>query len=101
MSNVTKIVQDRLGRTRSSSRFWLGFEHEIRVEIIDRYLTGEVIVILDGEEIVRESMWKLMRGYYKKHFDIEKEKIGMIEFRGYVLGFSTKISVNGTVVLEL
>jgi len=101
MSNVTKIVQDSLGRTRSSSRFWLGFEHKIRVEIIDRYLTGEVIVILDGEEIVRESMWNLVRGYYKKLFDIEKEKIGIIEFRGYGIGFSTKISVNGTVVLKL
>ena len=98
-TNIRVDRKQSLTHTRIVSTFTLGFEHEITYERHDRVIGGDIIIKLDGQELVRDTLYSLAIGDYKKHFDIEGEPIGLIRITGFGI-FFVRVYINGVPVFR-
>jgi hypothetical protein len=57
--------------------------------------------LLDGKEVIREGIWSIAIGNYKRSFEIEYEPVGQVEILGLALGFFVKVLIKGVVIFEV
>lgn len=99
-TNIRMDKKQSLKHTRIVSKFMLGFEHEMGYERNERVFSGELVITLDGRELIRESLLSVALGNYRRHFDIEGETIGLIKITGLGVALLVKVSINGVDVLK-
>jgi len=92
--------QQGLTRTFMFVTFKLGFSHTLQYERHERGFGGDVIIRLDGEELMREGLISTAFGRTSLQFDIEGQPIGLITIQGVVVGLYVNVTVNGVEVLS-
>ncbi len=93
--------QKGLTRTLISVTFKLGFSHTLEYERHDRGVGGDLIIRLDGEELMREGLISSVFGRTLMQFNIEGQPIGLITIQGAVVGLFVSVKVNGVEVLSV
>ena len=76
-------------------------EHEIKYEKYDSLVNGTIIISLDREEIFRISLVSAALGKISESFEIQRERIGLIEMQGFVAGVYVKVSINGKRIFRI
>lgn len=96
---ITK-KQEGITRTLMSVTFELGFSHTLEYERHDRgFGGGDVIIRLDGKELMREGLASTAFRRTSLPFDIEGQPIGLITIQGVVVALFVNVTVNGVTVL--
>ncbi len=93
--------QQGLTRTLISVTFELGFSHTLEFERHERGFGGDVIIRLDGKELMREGLLNIALGRNEIPFDIEGQPIGLITIQGVGVAVFGNVVVNGVKVLTI